>query len=54
MLRISINSNLIENYLSNLPQPKILRIIFTDLIKNELVLLGHRTFFTNIQTPVIT
>ena len=42
MLRITIKSYL------NLPQPKILRIIFYDLIKNLLVLLGRRTIFTNM------
>ena len=48
MLRIAIKSYLIVPFLSNLPQPKILRIIFSDLIKNGLVLLGRRTIFTNI------
>ena len=52
MLRITINSYLIVPFLSNLPQPKILRIIFSDLIKNGLVILGRRTIFTNMQNPV--
>ena len=52
MLRITIKSYLILPLLSNLPQPKILLIIFSDLIKNGLVLLGRRTIFTNMQKPV--
>ena len=53
MLRITIKSYLILPFLSNLPQPKILSIIFSDLIKNGLVLLlGGRTIYTNMQTPV--
>ena len=52
MLRITINSYLIVHFLSNLPQPRILRIIFSYLIKNGLALLGRRTIFTNMQKPV--
>ena len=52
MLRITINSYLIVPFLSNLLNPKILRIIFSYLIKNGLVLLGRRTIFTNMQNPV--
>ena len=50
--RITINSYLIVPFISNLPQPNILGIIFPDLIKNGLVLLGRRTIFTNMQKPV--
>ena len=51
MLRITIKSYLILPLLSNLPQPKIL-FVFSDLIKNGLVLLGRRTIFTDMQKPV--
>ena len=51
-LRITIKLYLIGPLLSNLPEPKILRIIFSDLIKNGLVLLGRPTIFTNMQKPV--
>ena len=47
MLKTSINSYLLVSYLSNLLQTKIFRTSFSDLIKNELVLLG-RTIFTNM------
>ena len=38
MLRITNKSHLILDFLSNLMQPKILRVIFSDLIKNRLVI----------------
>ena len=52
MLRIANKSYLIVPFLSNLPQPKILCIIFSDLIKNGLVLLNRRNILTYIQKPV--
>ena len=43
---------LIVLFFSNLPQPKIIRIIFSDLIRRRLLLLSHRTTFTIKQKPV--
>ena len=53
MLKITINSYLIVLFHSNITQLKILRIIFSYLTKNRLVLLGRRTIFTNMQKSVV-
>ena len=40
-------------FLANLPQLKILNVIFSGLIRVRLVLLSHRAIFKSMQKPVI-
>ena len=52
-LIITIYSYLIVPFLSDLPQPKIICIIFSDLIRHRLALLGRRNILTIRQKTVI-